>query len=67
MCLHSTLSRREVVYWLLSSSDMSSHVPLRAYPMSYTLSSVECFVSIGATRMSDRDDPSFPKEREVRP
>jgi hypothetical protein len=37
---------------------------------SYTLSSVEWFVSIGAgfgNRNSDRDDPSSPEEGEVRP
>jgi hypothetical protein len=58
MCLHSTLSRREIVYWLLSStyrtlyhalSDTSSHMHLQAFvlPVSfYTLSSVEYFIRL---------------------
>jgi hypothetical protein len=54
-------------------SDTSSHMVLHAYIIpvsSYTLSSVECFMSIGAgfgNRNSDRDYLSCPEEGEVRP
>jgi hypothetical protein len=54
-------------------SYMSSHMHFHAYVLpvsSYTLSSVECFMYIGAgfgNRSSDQGDPSCPEEGEVRP
>jgi hypothetical protein len=65
------LSVYRTLYHALSDTSSYMHSHTYVLPVSsYILSSVECFMSIGPSfrnRATDRDDPSFPGEGEVRP